>query len=77
MLNNLGYMFMSSSPKKSLGFFKMAIKHFPENANGYDSISDYYESQNDIENAILYCEKALSISGSEYHKTKLEKLKSK
>lgn len=77
MLNNLGYMFMSSSPNKSLGFFKMAINHYPKNANGYDSISDYYESQNDIENAILYCKKALAISGSEYYKTKLEKLKSK
>ena len=77
MLNNLGYMFMSNSPKKSLGFLKMAIKHYPKNANGYDSMSDYYESQNDIQNAILYCAKALAISGSNYHKNKLEKLKNK
>jgi len=77
LLNNLGYMFMSNSPKKSLGFLKMAIKYYPKNANGYDSMSDYYESQNDIQNAILYCKKALTISGSDYHKNKLEKLKSK
>lgn len=75
MLNNLGHMFMSDSPKKSLEFLKMAIKYYPKNANGYDSMSDYYESQNDIQNAILYCEKALAISGSNYHKNKLEKLK--
>jgi len=77
MLNNLGYMFMSNSPEKSLGFLKMAIKHYPKNANGYDSLSDYYESQNDIQNAILYGEKALEISGSTYHKNKLEKLKNR
>lgn len=77
MLNNLGYMFMSNSPEKSLEFLKMAIKYYPKNANGYDSMSDYYVSQNDIKNAILYSEKALAISGSDYHKSKLEKLKNK
>ena len=77
MLNNLGYMFMSNSPKKSLAFLKMAIKYYPKNANGYDSMSDYYKSQNDIQNAILYCEKAFAISGADYHKNKLEKLKKK
>ncbi len=77
MLNNLGYMFMSNTREKSFAFLKMAIKHYPKNANGYDSLSDYYESQNDIQNAILYCEKALEISDSEYHKNKLEKLKNR
>ncbi|WP_430408476.1 alpha/beta hydrolase-fold protein [Kordia sp.] len=77
MLNNLGYMFMSHSPKKSLTFLKMAIKYYPKNANGYDSLSDYYRSQNDLQNAILYCEKAFAISGAEYHKNKLKQLKNK
>ncbi len=75
LLNNLGYMFMANSSEKSFGFLKMAIKYYPKNANGYDSISDYYESQDDIQNAILYCEKALAISGSEYHRNKLKRLK--
>lgn len=77
MLNNLGYMFMSNAPEKSFAFLKMAVEHYPKNANGYDSMSDYYESQNDIQNAILYCQKALAISDSDYHKNKLEKLKNK
>ncbi|WP_189702527.1 alpha/beta hydrolase-fold protein [Subsaximicrobium wynnwilliamsii] len=77
MLNNLGYMFMSNSPKKSFGLLEMAIKYYPKNANGYDSMSDYYVSQNDFQNAILYSEKALAISGSDYHKNKLQKLKNK
>lgn len=77
LLNNLGYMFMSNAPKKSLGFLKMGIKHYPKNANGYNAMSDYYESQNDIQNAILYCEKAFDISGAAYHKNKLAKLKKK
>ncbi|WP_047546178.1 alpha/beta hydrolase-fold protein [Psychroserpens sp. Hel_I_66] len=75
MLNNLGSMFMSNSPEKSLGFLEMAIEYYPNNANGYEGMSDYYESQNDIKNAIVYAEKAFAISGSEDHKSKLEKLK--
>lgn len=77
MLNNLGYMFMGNAPEKSLAFLQMAIEYYPKNANGYDSMSDYYASQGDLKNAIVYSEKALAISGSEYHKNKLEKFKKK
>ncbi len=77
MLNNLGYMFMGNAPEKSVAFLQMAIEYYPRNANGYDSMSDYYASQGDLKNAIVYSEKALAISGSEYHKNKLEKLKKK
>ena len=75
LLNNLGYMFMSSSPKKSLAFFTMLIESYPKNANGYDSMSDYYIAQKDVPNAIKYVEMAYKISGSNHHKEKLEKLK--
>jgi len=77
LLNNLGSMFMENAPEKSLAFLKMAITYYPNNANGYDSMADYYDSQNELQKAILYCERALAISGSEYHKSKLDELKKK
>ena len=75
LLNNLGYMFMSNDSKKSFLFLTMLIEAYPKNANGYDSMSDYYISQKDIKNAIKYVEIAYKISGSNYHKEKLENLK--
>ncbi len=77
LLNNLGYMFMSNDPKKSFLFFTMLIESYPKNANGYDSMSDYYISQEDIKNAIKYVEIAYKISGDNYHKEKLSNLKKK
>ncbi|MBC8755364.1 alpha/beta hydrolase [Kordia sp. YSTF-M3] len=77
LLNNLGFMFMSNDPKKSFALFTMLIEAYPRNANGYDSMSDYYISQKDIKNAIKYVEMAYKISGGNYHKEKLEKLKKK
>lgn len=77
LLNNLGYMFMPNSPKKSFAFFTMLIESYPKNANVYDSMSDYYIAQKDIPTAIKYVEMAYKISGSNAHKEKLEKLKKK
>ena len=77
LLNNLGYMFMNNDPKKSLTVLTMLIKTYPKNANGYDSLSDYYISQGDTKNAIKYVKIAYEISGSNYHKNKLEGLQKK
>lgn len=77
LLNNLGYMFMTNDPKKSFTVLTMLIESYPKNANGYDSMSDYYISQGDTKNAIKYVEIAYKISGGDYHKEKLQKLKKK
>ena len=77
LLNNLGYMFMYNDSKKSFTVLKMLIETYPKNANGYDSMSDHYISQGDIRNAIKYVRIAYTISGSNYHKKKLEKLQKK
>ncbi|WP_298515318.1 alpha/beta hydrolase-fold protein [uncultured Kordia sp.] len=74
LLNNLGYAFMNNDPKKSFTVLSMLIEAYPKNANGYDSMSDYYISQGDIKNAIKYVRIAYTISGSNYHKKKLEGL---
>lgn len=77
LLNNLGYMFMYNDSKKSFTVLKMLIETYPKNANGYDSMSDYYISQGDIRNAIKYVRIAYTISGPNYHKKKLEGLQKK
>jgi len=78
LLNMTGYMYLQfGQPEKSYAFFKMGIDYYPESANAYDSMADYYVSQNDIDNAIKSLIIALELSGNEYSKNRLEELKTK
>jgi predicted alpha/beta superfamily hydrolase len=74
----IGYGFMNLQmeyPKKAFLFFNMAINYYPENANAYDAMSDYYISEKNNPKAIGYAKKAYEISQSTYHKEKLDNLK--
>jgi len=76
LLNMLGYMSMDMQQiDKAKMYFENAIKYYPQSANVYDSISDFYMSQNDRSRALKYASKAYELSGSDYHKEKVEKLK--
>ena len=78
MLNGYGYMNMEmGQPMKAFMFFKMNIKYNPKNATAYESMADYYESENDKKNAIKYLNKAFELSGNEYYKQKVEELNKK
>ena len=78
MLNGYGYMNLQmGQPKKAFMFFEMNIKYNPTNANAYDSMAEYYESQNDKENALKYLNKAYEISGDDYYKERIEALNKK
>ncbi len=78
MLNGYGYMNMQmGQPKKAFIFFEMNIKYNPTSANAYDSMAEYYESQNDKENAIKYLNKAYEISGGNFYKKRIEALNKK
>jgi len=78
MLNGYGYMNMQmGQPKKAFMFFEMNIKYNPTSANAYDSMAEYYVSQNDKENALKYLNKAFEISGDDYHKKRIEALNTK
>ena len=78
MLNGYGYMNMQmGQPKKAFMFFEMNIKYNPTSANAYDSMAEYYVSQNDKENALKYLNKAFEISGDDYHKKRIEALNKK
>ena len=78
MLNGYGYMNMEmGQPEKAFMFFEMNIKYNPTSANAYDSMAEYYESQNDKENALKYLNKAYEISGDDYYKERIEALNKK
>ncbi len=78
LLNMSGYMNMEmNQPEKAKMYFELAIAYYPESANAYDSFSEYYESQEDYDNAIKLGRKAFEISGSDYHKKRIETLKAK
>ncbi|WP_338761557.1 alpha/beta hydrolase-fold protein [Bernardetia sp. ABR2-2B] len=78
MLNGYGYMNMQmGQSKKAFMFFEMNIKYNPTSANAYDSMAEYYESQNDKENALKYLNKAFELSGNDYYKERIEALNKK
>ncbi len=75
LLNMSGYMNMDMGQmEKTKMFFDQGIHYFPKKANMYDSMADYYEANNDLETALEFVKKAYAISGSEYHKNRMEEL---
>lgn len=78
LLNMSGYMNMDMQQlEKAKMYFEQAIEYFPNSPNAYDSMADYYESQNDKQNAIKYVSKAYNLSGNDVYKQRLEKLQAK
>lgn len=78
LLNVLGYMSLDMEQlEKSKMFFEFAIKFYPNSANVYDSMADYYERNNDYKNALNFVIKAFEISGEENHKQRIKGLKGK
>jgi tetratricopeptide (TPR) repeat protein len=78
LLNMLGYMSLDmEQTEKSKMYFEFGMKFYPESPNTYDSMADFYERNDDIQNALKYVAKAYEISGNEYYKERMQKLKSK
>ena len=78
LLNTLGYMSLDMEQlEKSKMFFEFAIQYYPNSANSYDSMADYYERTNDYENALKYVTKAFEISNEDYYKKRINILKEK
>jgi predicted alpha/beta superfamily hydrolase len=73
-----GYMNMDMGQmEKAKMFFEQGLKDFPKSANMYDSMADYFIAENDLNSALDYAKKAYSISGSEYHKGRIDELEMK
>lgn len=78
LLNMSGYMNMDMEQmEKAKMYFELCIEYYPKSANSYDSMADYYERNNDNENAIKFVKKALEINNDDYYKERIEKLKKK
>ena len=78
LFNGYGYMNMQmGAPEKAKLFFEMGVKYYPKNANSYDSLAEYYESQEDYSNALKNIKIAFELSGSDVHKKRLEDIQSK
>lgn len=76
LFNMLGYMNMEMQQlEKAKMYFEQCIEYYPESTNAYDSMAEYYASQNDFKNAIKNIEKALEINENEYFRNKIEEYK--
>lgn len=78
LLNMSGYMNMDmNQPEKAKMYFELAIEYYPNSANSYDSLADYYERNGDKDNAIKYVTRAYEISGDNSYKKRIEALREK
>lgn len=67
-LNRLAYLLLKIDQNKAEKYFKKAVKLFPKSANAWDSLGEYYEMSNNIEQAKTAYKKAVTLS----HKFDLE-----
>jgi predicted alpha/beta superfamily hydrolase len=76
LLNMSGYMNMDMEQMaKAKMYFDFSIKYYPESANAYDSMADYYERIGDNQNAVKFVTKAFEISKDDYYRKRIEELK--
>ncbi|MEP5611762.1 MAG: alpha/beta hydrolase-fold protein [Cyclobacteriaceae bacterium] len=75
-MNGIGYTLMRRGMnEKSYLIFNLNVKNYPESANVYDSMGDYYANESDTLNAIKFFEKAIALGASPVTKEKLEQFK--
>ncbi len=78
LLNMSGYMNRDMQQlDKAKMYFELALEYYPESANAFDSMAEYYEAEGDIKTAIEYLNKAFELSASDYFKKRIEALKAK
>ncbi len=76
LLNVKGYMSMDIDQMDiAKMYFEFAIEYYPQSANAYDSMADYFERNGDNDNAIKYVTKAFEINGNDFFKERIEALK--
>lgn len=78
ILNTLGYMSLDmEQTEKAKMYFEFAIQFYPNSANSYDSMADYYERKNDFENALKFVTKAFELNNEAYYAERIKTLKEK
>ena len=74
-LNALGYQMINAKDyERALNYFKMNVKNYPKDANGYDSLGECYKIMGDKKKAIKNLKKALSLNPPANVKANSEKL---
>ena len=56
-------------------YFDLTIKYYPESANAYDSMADYYKRKDNNNLAIKFVTTAFEFSKDNYYKKRIEELK--
>ena len=64
----------SKKPAMARTMFELNIKNYPESANVYDSMGDFYLDQEDSLQAMEQFKKALELGDSPYTREKLSQL---
>lgn len=78
ILGMSGYMSLDrEQPEKAKMFFDYLLQYYPNSANTYDSMADYYERNNDYKNALKFVTKAYELNPDDYYKQRIEELKEK
>ncbi|WP_028374697.1 tetratricopeptide repeat protein [Leeuwenhoekiella sp. MAR_2009_132] len=62
-------------PEKTKFYFEQGIKYYPNSANTYDSLADYYERTGDKASALQAVTKAYELNPDPYYKERMESLK--
>lgn len=75
LLTMLSHMALDmGQPDKAHAVLELSIGFHPESATAHMALADYFESQNNLQEAIRYAQKAVDLSGSDAHKSRLEAL---
>jgi len=73
-INSLGYNFMQSKPEFAYALFDLNLRNYPQSANVFDSMGDYYLAQSDTLLAVEHFRKAYEIGESPLTKEKMDAL---
>ena len=73
-VNDLAYNLMNMKPAMARAMFELNIRNYPESANVYDSMGDFYLDQGDTLQAVDQFKKALELGDNPFTKEKLSQL---
>lgn len=78
LVKNLAYsMLMRGSPNSAFPLFNLNIKNYPNSADAFDSMGDYYAARNDKTSAAEYYKKSLAFKENPVTRKKLDDLQNK
>ncbi|WP_347925683.1 alpha/beta hydrolase-fold protein [Pontimicrobium sp. SW4] len=76
LLNAYGYMNLQmAQPEKALLFFNLAVEYYPNSANGYDGLVDFYLEKKDKINALKNANKAFELNKDDYYRNRIKSIK--